>query len=208
MNCKIIFNYVFTITAYVIVKVEVVIVKEIWREIDGYNERYSVSNLGNVRSNDERRIVYCKDGRVMNKLIKGKILAKFENKGSVKGYIAHKVGLSLKGKTKWFLVHRLVAEYFCDNPNAYTEVNHKDGNPFNNIFTNLEWISRKDNVIHAMDNGLMNFEKPVVQLDKNGDVFRIYRNEKQACLHHGIKSNGKVARAINLNRRFHGFYWR
>lgn len=182
--------------------------EEIWKNIDGYNGRYSVSNMGNVRSNDERRIVHCRDGRVMDKTLKGKSLKKFDNRGTYKDYISHKVALSLNGKTKWRSVHGLVAEYFCDNPDGYKEVNHIDGNPKNNVYTNLEWISRKDNVIHAMNHGLMNFEKPVAQLDENGEVFRIYRNEKQACLHHGIKSNGKVARAIKLNRRFHGFYWR
>lgn len=182
--------------------------QEIWKDIDGYNGRYSVSNLGNVRSNDERRIVHCKDGRVMDKALKGKVLTKYDNHGKVKGYIAHRVSLSKEGKTRWVLVHRLVAEYFCEKREGCNEVNHKDGNPKNNAAVNLEWCNRRENVLHAMNSGLMNFEKSVVQLDENGEVFRIYRNEKQACLHHGIKSNGKVARAIKLGRRFHGFYWR
>ena len=181
--------------------------KEVWADIEGYNGRYSVSNLGNVRSNDERRIVHCSDGRIMDKVLKGKELSKFENYGKYPGYVALRVALSKEGKTKWFLVHQLVATYFCENPNSLKEVNHKDGNPKNNVWTNLEWVTRRDNVLHAMNHGLMNFEKAVAQYDGNNQIVRIYRNEKQACLHHGVNSNGKVARAIRLNRRFHGFNW-
>lgn len=63
------------------------------------------------------------------------------------GYLAVIHGLSKKNKK--YKVHRLVAENFLIKPNKKNiEVNHKDGNKFNNHKSNLEWISPADNVKH------------------------------------------------------------
>lgn len=50
---------------------------------------------------------------------------------------------------KFYALHRLVATHFVDNPNGYTEINHIDGNRYNNSASNLEWVSHKDNMLHA-----------------------------------------------------------
>ena len=52
-------------------------------------------------------------------------------------------------------VHRLVAQAFVENPNGLKEVNHLDGNKANNAASNLAWVSRRDNVRHAVVSGLM-----------------------------------------------------
>ena len=70
-----------------------------------------------------------------------------------KGYLA--VDLYENGERKTKRVHRLVAEAFIPNPDNKTEVNHKDGNKLNNNVSNLEWVTSKENVRHAWDNGLM-----------------------------------------------------
>lgn len=59
------------------------------------------------------------------------------------------------GKQKHFLVHRLVGEAFIPNPENKPEINHIDGNPKNNDVNNLEWVTRKENVVHAYRTGLM-----------------------------------------------------
>lgn len=59
------------------------------------------------------------------------------------------VGLTLHGKRHLVSVHRLIASYFIPNPNNLPEVNHKDLNKLNNKVSNLEWCSRKDNLLHA-----------------------------------------------------------
>lgn len=64
-----------------------------------------------------------------------------------KGY--KRVTLSVNGRTKRYLVHRMVAEIFIPNPNAYPHVNHIDNNPSNNHVKNLEWVTHSQNMIHC-----------------------------------------------------------
>lgn len=64
--------------------------------------------------------------------------------------------LSENGKTKNYLVHRLIAETFIANPENKPFVNHKDGNKQNNSIENLEWCTRSENAKHSYKNGLQN----------------------------------------------------
>lgn len=102
---------------------------EIWRDIDGYDGKYQVSNIGRIRSTysgTKHRIVILKSMMQKN------------------GYLY--VILWKDNKKKHKLIHRLVALSFIENPNHYTEVNHKDENKENNIADNLEWCEHKYNM--------------------------------------------------------------
>jgi len=68
------------------------------------------------------------------------------------GYL--RVVLSHGRINKGFLVHRLIAMTFLPNPEKKPMVNHKDGNKKNNHVSNLEWCTRKENELHAKENGL------------------------------------------------------
>jgi hypothetical protein len=108
---------------------------EIWRDISGYENLYQESNFGRSRR--------CyKNGKI-------KILKPWINR---QGYLI--VDLCKNGKSKHFHVHRLVAQTFIPNPENKPEPNHEDGNKFNNHVSNLKWVTKSENIQHAMDNGL------------------------------------------------------
>lgn len=110
--------------------------QEIWKDIEGFNGRYQVSNFGRVRSND--MTVVRKDGITYQQ--KGKILSQADNGN---GY--QHIGLSMGGKQKYFGVHILVAKAFVPNPYNKPEVGHKDETRDNNHADNLEWVTSKEN---------------------------------------------------------------
>ena len=113
--------------------------KEEWRDIQGYEGLYQVSNLGRVKSL-ERKVAFGNRIRTISE----KILSAGYNKKGHEGYLT--VNLHKKNdRGKPHYLHRLVAEAFIDNPNNYKEVNHKDEDPTNNCVNNLEWCTRQYN---------------------------------------------------------------
>lgn len=106
--------------------------EEIWRDIDGYDGKYQVSNFGRVKS-----FKYCREGRLLKASLKsGYPFVQFGKRG------------------KQVCIHRLVAKAFIPNPDSKPEVNHIDGNPLNNHVDNLEWCTRAENQRHAFATGL------------------------------------------------------
>lgn len=102
---------------------------EIWKDIDGYEGLYQVSNLGRVKS------LY--DGR--HKIFREKILKPQKNKG----YLF--IGFHKNGQKKQLQIHQLVGKAFVQGWFEGAVINHKDHDPSNNIYTNLEWTTQKDN---------------------------------------------------------------
>lgn len=98
---------------------------EEWRDIEGYEGLYQVSNLGNVKSLNYGRSKIRKPVHTKN------------------GYID--MMLCKNGKCKHHLVHRLVAIAFIPNPDNLPFINHKDENKHNNRANNLEWCTREYN---------------------------------------------------------------
>ena len=115
---------------------------ELWKDIEGF-EGYQVSNQGNVRS--------LKKGK------EPKILKPYDN-----GYGYLKVDLYKNNKQYKKRVHKLVAEAFIPNTTeGKTEVNHINGNKTDNRLINLEFVSRSENIKHAVNTGLR-FSKDVL----------------------------------------------
>ena len=98
---------------------------EEWRDIEGYEGLYQVSNLGRVRSLNCRGHKGCI----------GILTPRLDGKGY------EMVALYKEGKARNTKVHRLVAQAFIPNPNNYPQVNHKDENKINNNVSNLEWCT-------------------------------------------------------------------
>lgn len=106
---------------------------EEWKDVKGYEGKYQVSNLGNVRS-----LNYRNTGEI-------RILKPRKNK---EGYFDVKLSDEHRG-VKTYRVHRLVAEAFIPNPNNHPCVNHIDETRDNNNLDNLEWCTFKHNSNHG-----------------------------------------------------------
>ena len=115
-----------------------------WRPIKGYEGLYEISNYGEIKAL-EKDIDMTFGGKRHHTQT---ILSKEEN-GEYP-----RIALSKEGETKKFLIHRLVAEHFINNPRNFPIVNHIDGNKNNSLVTNLEWCSHEYNLHHSIENGL------------------------------------------------------
>lgn len=120
-----------------------------WRPVVGWEGRYEVSCDGEVRSLD--REVIRRDGTRQN--FKGRVLGHYANSA---GYKLVRLSDQSNGLRECARVHRLVAEAFIPNPESKPEVNHIDGNKYNSSLNNLEWVTSKENRIHAWRTGLRN----------------------------------------------------
>jgi hypothetical protein len=120
--------------------------EEIWKDIEGYEGIYSVSNLGRVRVSARIRI--C-GRRGTPHRYPAKLLKQVK---TTNGYLI--VTLCKDKVLNPVMVHRLVAKAFIPNPDNLPEVNHEDCNKQNNLVSNLIWCTRMQNMDHAFRNGL------------------------------------------------------
>lgn len=175
--------------------------KEIYRPIRGYEERYMVSNLGNVVSLNYQNTKHAK----------------------IMSPVKHHLGYLLVhlGKSKIKMVHTLVAEAFLPNPDGKKFVNHIDGNKSNNKVTNLEWVTSKENVNHAIRTGLRNphknnkkkgndspLRKSVLQYDLEGKLVKRWECISEAARQMNCKPCQINNNITGRNKTCKGFIWR
>lgn len=148
--------------------------KEIWKDIEGYEGLYQASNLGRVRSLSHD--VLCKDGSV--KHFCGKVLSFVQTRG---GYLS--IFLCKDGCPKSYRVNRVVAKLFVPNPHNKPHVDHIDGCRTNNCATNLRWVTHTENMNNP--NTKYKKAKTVFQI-KDGVVINIYKSAVDARRATGI----------------------
>jgi hypothetical protein len=123
-------------------------------------QNYCVSSDGQVRHINSKQVRACR-------------LDKY-------GY--KRFNITIDGKSKTLMIHKMVAECFVPNPYSRPTVNHKDGDKFNNKAANLEWLTAEDNVKDAFNRP----HKKCIPITVDG-VW--YRSIRDASLKTGIHRN-------------------
>ena len=163
--------------------------KEIWKDIEGYEGLYKVSNIGRVKS-----LKYGKE-----RILKG---SKDSN-----GYL--QVSLYKEGKMKTYRVHRLVAEVFLENPENLPEVNHLSEDKTDNSLENLEWCTSQYNCNYGTRNKRMaeKLSKPVIAIDKITGLIVEFPSALEAERQTGIYQTNITQCCKGKHKSCGGFYW-
>lgn len=142
---------------------------EEWKDIKGYEGLYQVSNLGRVK-------------RLKGKYMKSERILKQVN--AYNGYIV--VCLCKHNKHKNFKVHRLVAEAFIPNPENKPTVNHIDEDKTNNVVSNLEWATMKEQNNHGTRT--QRTSKKVKAIDIATGEYNEYNSQSECARQLGLKA--------------------
>lgn len=177
--------------------------EEVWKDVEGYEGLYQVSNLGSVMSLDYRRSGYAR-----------RLTPKCNNKG----YLW--VELANGGVKRPLLIHRLVAIAFIANPYGLPQINHKDENTKNNNVLNLEWCDALYNNRYSISrhperyslrrvgrSGSSLLNLGVNQYSKDGCFIKRWDNSRTVFNETGM-SDWAVSECCRGNRRTaYGFIW-
>lgn len=172
--------------------------KVLWKPIEGYEGLYEVSSEGRVRS--------LNYGGVKGKV--GELSPDLS-----RGY--YRVTLFKEGIRERYLVHRLVAEAFIENPKGLAEVNHRDEVKLNNRVNNLEWCSRSYNLKYgtrikriAQSNRNGKLSKPIEAVDLiSGKVIHWFPSVNEAG-RQGFNSGNINSCCQGRLKTSQGFIWR
>lgn len=177
--------------------------KTIWKDVQGYEGLYMVSNDGRVKSITRY---------------------KKELKPSIGSSGYYYVQLWHDGKCKCRNIHRLVAQAFCENPENKPFVNHLDENKLNNSATNLEWVTHKENCNYGtaiqrrmqhMDyskriidnsNQIESVSKPIKQYTKQGEFIRTWKSASECHRETGIAISS-IRRVVSGERNTAGGFF-
>lgn len=178
--------------------------KEIWKDIVGYEGQYQISNLGNVLS---LNYMHTRKPHLL------------KTRKTYDGY--NRVNLCMNGKAESVSIHSLVAKAFIPNPDNKPQINHIDGNKDNNCVSNLEWVTGKENIHHAISTGLRKAEnhiypkgvshyasKPILQYDLKGNFIKKWDCQSDAARFYNIPV-GSINNCIHgRSYSFKGYLWR
>ena len=174
---------------------------ETWRDVSGFEGKYLVSSQGRIIS---LNYLNTKQPR---------FLKTFKHHS---GYIM--VNLGENGRKS---VHQLVANAFINNPENKKYVNHIDGNKINNCVENLEWVTSKENMQHAIRTGLRDphnnnhpfgknnsTSKPVLQFSITGQFIRRWDCMSDAAREFGCRPGQISNCACGRRKSVCGYIWK
>lgn len=157
--------------------------QEKWKSVQSYNGKYLISSQGRIKSLYKKRLLRPHVGK--------------------DGYV--RIVLWKEGKQTIAYIHRLVASAFVPNPHNFQEINHIDGNKQNNSPQNLEWVTRSENVKHAIKKLGKNIgiaPTPVL-CKETGEVFA---SQMEASRRKKIPQ-GNISISIKKERSVGGLTW-
>ena len=175
--------------------------KEVWRDIEGYEGLYQISDQGRVKSLERKFI--GKIGR--ERYVKECFLKPGADRG---GYL--RVGLCDGEKRKTFKVHRLVCEAFHENPDSKPQVNHINEIKTDNRASNLEWATARENSNFGTRTERLGKaqSKPVGQYTLDGDLVKVWQSTSEVERQTGF-SQGNISLAANGKyKQVYGFRWK
>lgn len=165
---------------------------EEWKDIQGYEGLYQISNLGKVRS---------------LKFHRQNIIRELQPFRNLKGYL--RVELHKNNKNKIHMVHILVAQHFIPNPENKKQVNHINAIKTDNKVENLEWCTPSENIKHSWENGLQKGSaKKVEQYDTKGNFIREWENQTKAAKKLNINQGNISSCCLEKRTEAGGYVWR
>lgn len=155
-----------------------------------------------------KNYIIHEDGKVVN-IRTGRVLKFSKNQ---KGYV--QIQLSENGKAKTITLHRLVYINFMRDVPPGLEINHIDGNKENNHISNLELVTKKENMMKAVQNGQIktgaecSLSVSVKQIDPvSGKIINTFGSINIAAKETMVASSG-ISNVINGHRlSAGGFLW-
>lgn len=182
---------------------------EVWKDVCGYGGLYMVSDLGRIKS-----FVYYNGANV--RFLKPQI--------SKRGY--YFVDLCKNNVKKKLLLHRLVAEAFIPNPENKPCIDHIDRNGINNRVSNLRWCTQKENcnnkftkeyrdktryyedgLKRATERSISISMKPIIQIDKFGNIVNEFKSMAEAKRLFGYSSSCICRCCKGQRELYKGFKW-
>jgi hypothetical protein len=174
-----------------------------WKDVIGFEGLYQVNQFGDIKS--------LGNGLSTNSLNnKERIL-----KPQKKRYLT--VKLSKDGNYYYKTIHRLVAEAFIENKENKPQVNHIDGNKYNNHVNNLEWNTAKENIQHSVRTGLQinkkglenTCSKQILQYDLDNNLIKEWGSLREITRETGFNRTGIVG-CCKKRKKFrtaYGYQW-
>jgi hypothetical protein len=174
--------------------------RENWKDIEGYEGLYQVSDTGEVKSLAR----HFTNSLGVTKFYPGRILAQRLDRAGYKL-------IDLRNGTvkKTYKVHRLVASAFIPNPLFLPEVNHKkEFEKSNNCIDNLEWMTSKQNMNYGTlgDRIAKIFSKTVYQYDLEYNLIKQWQSSKE-CGRNGFPETCVRRCCDGITKSYKGFIW-